>query len=343
MSDRAHDANQDSSTAPQRDAHFMRRNTMNTARLRMLCLSIAALVTTGCGLLGGGSPSPSPAPTSAAAVSGTVQSVDAQAHTLTVGAGARNQMDLRSNDRTVLNYDSSTVVEYQGQKSYNPQDLEVGDQIEAQVERSGNRLLARNIKVVSSVSGSSGTSSATLTAWDATVRSVNSRDRTIELVQSSREQYPVTVHYDANTRVEFQGRSYKPEDLARDDGVQVRTHSSGSQLIADQIVVTRNTNGSIGAAGQQQLRGTIGNINTAARVIELDSVAFEQVSGQVQGFDATKKGNATTIAYDASTIVEYQGQRYGVGNLERGDIVSIDVSRIGIGYLAKRITVAQAH
>jgi hypothetical protein len=29
----------------------MRRNTMNTARLRMLCLSIAALVTTGCGLL----------------------------------------------------------------------------------------------------------------------------------------------------------------------------------------------------------------------------------------------------------------------------------------------------
>ena len=137
---------------------------MNTARLRMLCLSIAALVTTGCGLLGGGggstTPSPSPAPTSAAAVSGTVQSVDAQAHTLTVGAGARNQMNLRSNDRTVLTYDSSTVVEYQGQKSYNPQDLEVGDQIEAQVERSGNRLLARNIKVVSSVSDSSGTNSA---------------------------------------------------------------------------------------------------------------------------------------------------------------------------------------
>jgi len=319
---------------------------MNTARLRMLCLSIAALVTTGCSLFGGGSgsttPSPSPAPTSASAVSGTVQSVDAQAHTLTVGAGTRNQMTLRSNDRTVLTYDNSTVVEYQGQKSYKPQDLEAGDQIEAQVERSGTRLLARNIKVVSSVSDSSGASSAALTAWNATVRSVNSSGRAIELVQSGREQYPVTVHYDANTPVEFQGRSYKPEDLEPGDEVQVRTHSSGSQLMADQIVVTRNANGSIGAAGQAQLRGTIRNINTAARSIELDSVAMGQVQGQVQGFDATKNASSTTIAYDASTIVEYQGQRYGIGNLERGDIVDIDVSQTGTGYLAKRVTVAQA-
>ena len=317
---------------------------MNTARIRMLCLSIAALVTSGCGLLGGGggstTPNPSPAPTSAAAVSGTVQSVDAQAHTFTVGAGARNQMNLRNSERTVLTYDGSTVVEYQGQKSYNPQDLEVGDQIEAQVERSGNLLMARNIKVVYSMSGTNGTNSAVGTAWDATVRSVNSSNRTIELVQSGREQYPVTVYYDANTRVEFQGRTFRPEDLERDDGVQVRTHSSGSQTIADQIVVTRNTNGSVGATAQQQLRGTIGNVNTAARVIELDSVAFPQ--GQVQGFDATKNGGSTTIAYDASTIVEYQGQRYGVGNLERGDVVNIDVSQNSSGYLARRITVAQA-
>jgi len=301
-------------------------------------------VTAGCGLLGGGggstTPSPSPAPTSAAAVSGTVQSVDAQAHTLTVGAGTRTQTNLRNSDQTVLAYDTSTVVEYQGQKAYNPQDLEVGDQIEAQVERSGDRLLARNIKVVYSVSGSSGTNSGAATAWDATVRSVNSVNRTIELVQSGREQYPVTVHYDAGTRVECQGRSYKPEDLERDDVVQVRTRNSGNQLIADQIVVTRNTNGSVSAAGQQQLRGTIGNINTAARVIELDSVAFEH--GQGQGFNATKNGSSTTITYDASTIVEYQGQRYNIGNLERGDVVNIDVSQIGNGYLAKRITVAQA-
>jgi hypothetical protein len=61
----------------------------------------------------------------------------------------------------------------------------------------------------------------------------------------------------------------------------------------------------------------------------------------VQGFDANKNGGSTAIAYDASTIVEYQGQRYGVWNLERGDVVNIDVSQIGNGYLARRITVAQ--
>jgi hypothetical protein len=49
-------------------------------------------------------------------------------------------MNLRNGDRTVLTYDSSTVVEYQGQTSYNPQDLEVGDQIEALVERSETRV-----------------------------------------------------------------------------------------------------------------------------------------------------------------------------------------------------------
>jgi hypothetical protein len=253
---------------------------MNTARLGMLCLSIAAIVTTGCGLLGGGSgsttPTPSPAPTSAAAVSGTVQSIDAQARTLTVGAGARNQMNLRNSDRTVLSYDGFHRRRVPGAKSYNPQDLEAGDQIEAQVERNGNLRLARNIKVVYSVSGNSGANSAAVTGWNATVRSVNSGNRTIELVQPGREPYPVTVNYDANTRVDFQGRSYKPEDLKRNDEVEVRTHSAGSQVIADHIIVTRDTSGSIGAAGQQQLRGTIGNINSAARIIELDSAAFDQ-------------------------------------------------------------------
>ena len=189
---------------------------MNTALLRMLYLSIAALVTTGCGGDRSVTPSPAPAPMNATAVTGTVQSIDIQAKTLIVGGGTGSQTNLRSNEQTVLNYDGSTVVEYQGQKSYNPQDLEVGDQIEALVERSGNRLLARNIKVITSVSGNSGTNSTALKAWDATVRSVNSGQRTIEVVQSGRDQYPVTVRYDANTRVEFQGRSFKPEDLERD-------------------------------------------------------------------------------------------------------------------------------
>jgi hypothetical protein len=36
---------------------------MNNKRFMMLCLSLAALVTTGCGLLGGGGGSTTPSPT----------------------------------------------------------------------------------------------------------------------------------------------------------------------------------------------------------------------------------------------------------------------------------------
>lgn len=323
---------------------------MNAVRLGTLCLSLAALLTTGCSLLDGGggsttrSPSPTPTQASATAVSGTVQSVDSQAKTLTVGAGAANSNSLRSSDRTVLTYDSSTVVEYQGRKTYNPQDVEVGDQIAAQVERSGGRALARSIKVISSVSSGGTTSGAGLAPWSAKVRSVNPGNRSIELVQSGREQYPVMVLYDENTRVEFEGRSYKPVDLERDDEVQVRTRSVGSQIVADQIVVTRNLSGSAGAAAglSAQLHGTIRNVDTAARVIELDAAGSDSVQGHMQGFDTTQNGNATSIAYDASTIVEYKGQRYGIANLERGDVVNIDVRPLANGYLAKRITVAQA-
>lgn len=161
-------------------------------------------------------------------------------------------------------------------------------------------------------------------------------------MQSSREQFPITVYYDAKTITNIQGRPSRPEDLQRDDAVQVRTHSVGSQLIADEIVVTRNSGAAQGAVGQQQLRGTIRNIDTTARSIEIDPAAMGAAQGQGQGFDATKPTGYTTIAYDASTIVEYQGQRYGVANLERGDVVNIDVNQVANGYLAKRITVAQA-
>ena len=94
---------------------------------------------------------PSPTSNSAATVSGIVQAVDAQAHTLTVRADTTDRQNLSGRNSTVLSYDSSTVVEYRGQKFNNPQNLEVGDQIEVQVERSGDHLIARNIKVVASM------------------------------------------------------------------------------------------------------------------------------------------------------------------------------------------------
>ncbi len=310
--------------------------------LWMFLVLNAALVSNGCALLGTESDTtpntPSPSPSVGSEVRGMVRSVNVGAHTVTLDAANTSQSNLRNSNGTVITYDRSTVLEYQGRKSNNPEDLEIGDQIEAQVERSGSILMARNIRVITSVSDNPGSNNAVGAAWNATVRSVNFGDRSIELVQSGRDQFPIRVRFDANTRVEFQGRTYRPEDLQRDDEVQVRTHNSGSQVIVDQIVVTRNVNDSVGAAGQRLLSGTVRNVNASARSIELDSVNVEHI----QGFDVNRNGNTVTVSYDTNTIVEYQGQRYGVVNLERGDVVNVDVSRIGNGYLAKRIIVAQS-
>lgn len=308
--------------------------------LSILVAACAALVIAGCSgmddILGGrSSPPAAPAPSASADLSGTVRSVDAANRTIWLGQAGGLQSNLRDASRQAITYDASTSVEYRGQKSYNPQDLEVGDQIQARVERTGDRMLAKSITVLTSVSdtGSSGGANAP-TTWNATVRAVNPANRSIELVQAGREQTPLTVYYEPSTPVQFQNRTYKPEDLERGDVVQLRTRLIGNQLRADQIVVTQNVSaGNAGAPAPQQLRGTIRSVDQARRSIELEGASW------AQSFD-TRSAPTTRVEFDASTVVEYRGQRYGVANLEPGDRVSIEVGPIPNGYIAKRIVVS---
>jgi hypothetical protein len=327
--------------------------------MRALPYAVLGLLLTmlaGCNTLGApaksGPAASTPAPTtgsttSANSVRGTVQAVDPQGRMITVagGAGTAAGSTLSSGDRQVIGYDTSTVVEYRGQRSNNPQDIEVGDQVEARGERSGDRLMARTITVLSSVSDASGANPAAPATWDATVRSIDPASRTLQLTQSGRENYPVAVQYDANTRVEYQGRTYRPEDLESGDVVRVRTRMSGNQQIADQIVVTQNAgqgaSGAAGAgagdaAGAVRLRATIRNVDQASRTIQLDTISL------AQGFDTGKTDGASALNYDANTVVEYQGKRYGIPNLEPGDVADFDVSRAGNGYVARRIVVVES-
>jgi hypothetical protein len=308
---------------------------MSTTRLALAGVLLAAALTAGCETLGfGDSDNGTPPPAAAADVRGTVQNVDTQARTLTVTTDPGYRSSLRNEERTVLGYDGSTVVEYQG-RQHRPEDLEAGDRIEASTERVGDRLMARKVVVLSDVSGGGGAPTADLRDFDATVRWVDATNRTIELEPRGGGS-AVIVSYDSGTRVEFQGRSNRPEDLERGDEVRVRTRTSGGRIMADNILVTRDTSATATAPSPTQLRGTVRNVDTAARTIEL-----EGVSG-AQGFDAGAGGSTTTVTYDANTVVEYQGQRYGVSNLERGDLVDVEVSGGGSQPLARRITVARS-
>jgi hypothetical protein len=310
-------------------------------------IAVGALVALlcSCAMLGGGETSrpgqPGSTAPAAATVRGTIQGIDTKAHTLAVSAEAGQELSLRNGDGSqVIAYDASTAVNYQG-RTYRPEDLEVGDRVEVSVERNGDRLVARRIDVLSDASAGAGMQGLPA-ELEATVRWVDNTNRTIELEPVSGDRRAVVAHYDSSTRVAYEGRAYQAEDLERGDVVRVRTRSAGGQLLADQISVVRNSRaadaggGNPPAASRGLVRGTIRQIDPAARRIALDSASW------AQGFDpGAERSAGVEVSYDAQTVVEYQGKRYGIANLEPGDQVEIEVDRGGGNYRAQRIVVTR--
>ena len=173
-----------------------------------------------------------------------------------------------------LFYDDNTTVEYQG-RTFRPEDLERGDRIQATVARTGDdRLVAENIQVLYDVSSGGARDNSgypgdqrdpgyqgdrqgdrrdpgyqgdrSMTDLRGTVRRVDSRDRSLEIEpsgddprnSSNGQSDVVVVHYDAQTAVEYQGRSYRPENLEQGDVVEVHVRRDrGGRLLADQITV----------------------------------------------------------------------------------------------------------
>ncbi len=287
------------------------------------------------GVLGGGSNAPAPGNlpprASASDVRGTVQSVDSRRHTVTVSADAGYQSNLRNANRLVLSYDSATIVTYQS-RQYSPPDLETGDRIEARIERDGDRLWARSINVIAA-----GFGAVNPRDYDATVLGVDVRNRTVELTPTGGRTRPVVVEYDSATRVGYQGRAYRPEDLEHGDEVHVTTRALNGHTVADTIAVTRSISGDARSPSARQVRGTVRRIDTATRTIELGGASW------AQRFNAAPGGNSIVVGYDAGTVVEYQGRRYGIANLEPGDVVDMDVAdRDGPRPIARRIVVGKA-
>jgi hypothetical protein len=151
----------------------------------------------------------------------------------------------------------------------------------------------------------------------------------------------VRLYYDDRTTVMFQGRSYHPQDLERGDEVVVRAAQSGNQVIAESMDVTYNSHGSMTSSGNgtygsssgvSTIRGTVRSVDTYNRTITLDSPSW------VSGFQSGNSGSVFTVQYDTSTRVDYNGQLYPVTNLERGDLVDVQVANSGgSGGFAQRI------
>lgn len=152
----------------------------------------------------------------------------------------------------------------------------------------------------------------------------------------------LTLYYDSDTTVIFDGRTYDPADLERGDRIVADVDDTGSRLLADRIEVTYDVTGGVGSGSVSdderfaELRGTVRSIDTAARTLQLERASY------TSGFTTTPGGgDVVTVHWDAETVVEYEGRFYGPDSLERGDVVDVEVTETGSRLLAEEIEVVR--
>lgn len=148
----------------------------------------------------------------------------------------------------------------------------------------------------------------------------------------------IVLAYDNRTTVEYQGRTYRPEDLEPGDRILAEiasTSQSYDRPLVNEIQVLSDVSG--GGLGNdddyiadRNLRGTVRYIDTRDRTVELETTS--------RGFTTGSTG-VVVVHYDTQTLVEYQGRRYSPENLERGDEVEVEVRDSGGRLLAEEIRV----
>jgi hypothetical protein len=176
----------------------------------------------------------------------------------------------------------------------------------------------------------------------------------------------VVLSYDDRTQVEFQGKTFRPEDLERGDRILAEIASgstrSNDRLLANEIQVLYDVTGGVGDNGgsdnggynsggyntnggyndsTRNLRGTLRYIDTRNRTLEVDTYSYSQGFSPESNTSSgsTTRNGVVVVHYDAQTIVEFQGRRYQPENLERGDEVEIDTQTVSGQLLADQIVV----
>lgn len=272
-------------------------------------------------------------------ISGTVDSVDLNSRSIylsNVSGYNTNLMGTGGNTARVY-YDDQTTVTYQG-KTYRPQDLERGDQVRIRADQSGNQLLAESMDVTYNARGGMTSSSGSSTIPSGStihgiVRSIDTYNRTFTVDRGFGSN--LVISYNANTPVYFNNRTYSVTNLEVGDEIDIRTSDfGGGRLGAQDITVTRNASGSSSSSSSTStstIRGTVRSIDTVNRTIILDSSTW------ISGFKSSTIGSTMTVRYDTSTRVDYQGQLHPITNLERGDVIEVQVTGSGSNTWAQRI------
>ena len=83
------------------------------------------------------------------------------------------------------------------------------------------------------------------------VNTIDTRNQRIDLDvtyinnlrQTSSSNQRGTIYYDSRTRVVYQGKDYRPEDLERGDQISVRGYNDNGRYVAETIEVLRDVSG----------------------------------------------------------------------------------------------------
>lgn len=298
------------------------------------------LLAAGCGTMGDvlGTGSDTGTGTQTQTLHGTVDSIDQNSQSI-LFTNVTDYGSTVGNARSVRVYfDNRTTVDYQG-KSYRPTDLERGDQIDVRYTQSGNNILAQSMTVTYDVAQGGGTGSTSnpgsYSSVRGTVQYVDTSRQTIQVNTGAYSNTLTTLAYDQYTTVTMNGRSYRAQDLQRGDTVDITTRNVGGTTLATQITVltSGSTTGGTSTAAQGSVQGTVNSIDTNARTIQLTQALWGS------GFTTGNRQTTVTVQYDDRSYVEYQGQSYPATNLERGDVVNVELRNMGNGnYTAGRIT-----
>ncbi len=153
----------------------------------------------------------------------------------------------------------------------------------------------------------------------------------------------IVLYYDDRTTVEFQGKTFTPDDLENGDRILADVESNGSRLMVEEIQVlydvTSNTsddnyddrydndnnNDDYNDTRTQEIRGTVRYVDTRDQTLELEP--------------STGRSGLVVVHYDTTTVVEFEGRRYKPENLERGDRVEVEVRELNGRMIAEEILV----
>jgi len=177
----------------------------------------------------------------------------------------------------------------------------------------------------------------------------------------------VAISYDDSTVVRYQGRTFRAADLERGDRIQASIERNGDYLLAQRIDVMYDVSGGAGGSGgyggggyddrnggyddrnggygnggdTTDLRGTVRAVDTRNHTLEIDrSQDVNRFNSDSGRYNDSNNGYGTVLVrYDAGTTVRFQGRDYTPENLERGDVVQIQVRDDNGRLTARRIDV----